>query len=252
MNSQSLVRLCLGLRAEIGDTAVSRLTKLLRSGAVGLSRDPMALTATLRLGARATASVSHLFKQAVECGYSPRELATMLECVLDLGRSSSSEYSELVYTAPRGIPCPGRRTQDVIIELIRDARTDIVLLGYLMTVGAGPVVRELYGARERGVQVLIVANSEEMLRDGLGRLWPSGHLRPALYYRPDLTEDLSSMHAKTLIVDAQRMLVTSANMTSHGLSKNIELGVLVEGRACRDARELIARLIEAGVFRPCG
>jgi phosphatidylserine/phosphatidylglycerophosphate/cardiolipin synthase-like enzyme len=43
------------------------------------------------------------------------------------------------------------------------------------------------------------------------------------------------------------MLVTSANLTYHGLSGNVEVGVLVEGNVAAEAVQLINRLIAEGV-----
>lgn len=41
----------------------------------------------------------------------------------------------------------------------------------------------------------------------------------------------AAMHAKLLIVDRRTALVGSANLTSHGLERNLECGLLVRGGA---------------------
>lgn len=39
----------------------------------------------------------------------------------------------------------------------------------------------------------------------------------------------ASLHAKCAVADEQRLLVSSANLTDYAFTKNIELGLLVEG-----------------------
>jgi hypothetical protein len=89
--------------------------------------------------------------------------------------------------------------------------------------------------------------------------WPFGAPIPRLYYDPRTVEPTStaSLHAKCIVVDDRRALVTSANFTSRGQERKRRgsAGVLVEsekispgivalkevgdvtsGSACRNAR----------------
>ena len=47
--------------------------------------------------------------------------------------------------------------------------------------------------------------------------------------RPPLDNGHASMHAKALVADRSRALVTSANFTGRALDDNMEIGVLVTG-----------------------
>lgn len=49
-------------------------------------------------------------------------------------------------------------------------------------------------------------------------VWPSQH-----------REAGAALHAKVLVVDRQTVLVGSANLTGHGLERNLECGLLVRG-----------------------
>jgi phosphatidylserine/phosphatidylglycerophosphate/cardiolipin synthase-like enzyme len=55
--------------------------------------------------------------------------------------------------------------------------------------------------------------------------------RPHIYYDPRFLSDdsmhRSSLHAKCIIADRQRALITSANFTEAAWLRNIELGVLL-------------------------
>ncbi len=58
------------------------------------------------------------------------------------------------------------------------------------------------------------------------------------------------MHAKVAVADRRVLLVSSANLTQSGVSKNIEAGVLVRGgHAPQRVAEHIGELRTMGVLR---
>ena len=71
--------------------------------------------------------------------------------------------------------------------------------------------------------------------------WP-GKRRPCVYYdpRPVRRQGRGQLHAKLVVADAERVFITSANMTRAAWDDNIELGVLIHDRALAD--ECIAHL----------
>jgi phosphatidylserine/phosphatidylglycerophosphate/cardiolipin synthase-like enzyme len=73
-----------------------------------------------------------------------------------------------------------------------------------------------------------------------------------VYYDPRtvLPRNWVSLHAKCVVVDGRFTLVTSANFTDRGHSRNIEAGVLVEDTAF--AKRFAAQwrgLIDSGLAR---
>ncbi len=54
------------------------------------------------------------------------------------------------------------------------------------------------------------------------------------------------LHAKILSVDDRAVLITSANLTYHGLFSNLELGVVVYGRVAGEVRRHFDRLERQG------
>ena len=58
--------------------------------------------------------------------------------------------------------------------------------------------------------------------------WP-GTKRPQVYYDPrSVRKDLvGKVHAKVVVADEARALITSANLTARAWDDNIELGVLI-------------------------
>ncbi|MNR65073.1 hypothetical protein D3C85_1879750 [compost metagenome] len=54
------------------------------------------------------------------------------------------------------------------------------------------------------------------------------------------------MHAKMLVVDNLELLVTSANLTYHGMGSNIEIGVRIKGEVARKVSRHLFSLEQAG------
>lgn len=85
-----------------------------------------------------------------------------------------------------------------------------------------------------------------------GELWPWPRL-PAIYYDPRSLsgeEDSACLHAKCIVVDDERALVTSANLTTAAQSRNIEAGVLLQDPAfAKSLRLQLEALINRGLVR---
>lgn len=82
------------------------------------------------------------------------------------------------------------------------------------------------------------------------KAWP-GTRRPRVYYDPrSLSLDASEravLHAKAVVVDDERLFITSANLTAAAGERNIEIGVLLRDRSM--ALSVVAyfkRLIDEG------
>ena len=62
--------------------------------------------------------------------------------------------------------------------------------------------------------------------------WPSGARLPEVYFDPRSVADeapvRSSLHAKCVVVDAERVFVSSANFTEAGQQRNIEVGLNIQ------------------------
>jgi phosphatidylserine/phosphatidylglycerophosphate/cardiolipin synthase-like enzyme len=81
-------------------------------------------------------------------------------------------------------------------------------------------------------------------------MWPFGDPKPVVYFDPRTAEERSpvSLHAKCVVIDHEYALVTSANFTDRGQTRNIEAGVAIEDRAFAASLERQwSSLVEAGV-----
>jgi phosphatidylserine/phosphatidylglycerophosphate/cardiolipin synthase-like enzyme len=100
---------------------------------------------------------------------------------------------------------------------------------------------------ERGVETTMFVDSAGGF---IEKNWPFGEPLPSIYCDPRTAELESrfSLHAKCIVVDEIKALVTSANFTDRGQTRNIEMGVLVDdpGLATRLVHQWRG-LIESGL-----
>lgn len=154
---------------------------------------------------------------------------------------------ELVATLPCDAPGIARTTGGVVREMIRSAQKEIVLLGYEFT--DAEVVRELSEATRRNVDTIVVCDRARGVRDRILGLWPSSVAKPRMFIdteRPQAAPH-ASMHAKCILVDEHDLLVTSANLTFHGLRENIEIGLRASGAVAMEARKIFSYLLTTGL-----
>jgi phosphatidylserine/phosphatidylglycerophosphate/cardiolipin synthase-like enzyme len=149
-----------------------------------------------------------------------------------------------VVTSPRS--ARARRVNVVVDELLREARDEIVIVGYELS-----ETRTMARLAERaslGVRVELLVDRVQTSTDALRAAWPRG-AGDAHLYSSAIGEHGRPvrLHAKLLIVDVRRALVGSANFTRSGMRSNIEIGVLLEGSAVATLRSYAGDLIRRGL-----
>lgn len=125
--------------------------------------------------------------------------------------------AELVATLPPYFPLQVRATKFVVREMLAHAKKEIVVLGYELTDSG--LLSSLAEAASRDVTVIVICDRTrgvaQRVREGIG----SNANRVRIFHdkeRPDAAP-YTKMHAKCVLVDEKDVLVTSANMTFHGL-----------------------------------
>jgi phosphatidylserine/phosphatidylglycerophosphate/cardiolipin synthase-like enzyme len=153
--------------------------------------------------------------------------------------ATQEETIEVVWTGPTSHEIPVRRTREVLLELIGVATQRLTVVSFA-AYKVPEVLQGLLEATLRGVDIRLVLESAE---DSHGRLshdaaeaFESLRNSAAFYVWPSdrraSGEGMTgTLHAKAVIADAQAAFVTSANLTGHGLTANMELGLLVRGGA---------------------
>ncbi len=141
---------------------------------------------------------------------------------------------ELVWTGPTTRFVPTRRTEQVLLDLIACATSDIFLVSFV-AYDIHSVVTALDEAVKRGVRIRLLI---EASKDNGGTL--DVDLVPRMRASVPASEIFTwkergepfldgKVHAKAAVVDGVRAFVTSANLTGHALERNMEVGILIHG-----------------------
>lgn len=157
------------------------------------------------------------------------------------------ETIDLSWTGPIQFSVEGRSTQSLIEEMLRNAKKSIVIIGYSITEEGG-VLELISAAMKRGVEVVLVVHSDEESRniEVISKNWLRNP-KPLVYTRErGKTDVYFKIHAKMMVVDSSDLLVTSANLTWHGMSNNLEIGLRVRGKTAEKAYLLVDELIKSG------
>lgn len=177
---------------------------------------------------------------AVGIALAPSAFAWALRAAADMDTwHRTRQRIELVWTGPTPPGSTLRRIDQGLLEVIRRARESIVVVTF--AAWETPLLQAaLREALDRGVRVTFVIETRE---DSGGRL--NGDVRDAmgadlmrrtevyvwpLDQRPrEGDRSRGSLHAKCALADDCLLLVSSANLTEHAMSLNMELGLLVDG-----------------------
>jgi cardiolipin synthase len=143
--------------------------------------------------------------------------------------------AEVVWTGPPTKSLQVRPTRAVVLELIGRARQSVTLVTFASH-DIADLVRALDEARlARGVAVrLIVETRDDTSRgDGPEAAEALRHLPLAVpvyrWPKEQRGPTGAAMHVKCVVRDRTEVLISSANLTSAALDRNMELGLVVDG-----------------------
>jgi phosphatidylserine/phosphatidylglycerophosphate/cardiolipin synthase-like enzyme len=143
---------------------------------------------------------------------------------------------EVVGTGPVESGSSLRATAQVASEMVSHATRYVLVVGYsinfdLLGRGAtGQLLENLKAAATRGVHIRLILHDDPRNKEMFLRAWKGFDQKPQiLTWVGHDTDAMLKLHAKLLVADDTDMLVTSANLTYHGLERNIELGVRLKG-----------------------
>ena len=220
------------------------------------------MTIHRRLQPAARASFDRLFDAWIGLYGGDRfgELAAALEAAAyQAVRQRSLGAVELVCTGPSSPTDGMRATEQVIFDVIRNARTSldiVVFAAYKVPV----LSRAIEAALLRGVRVRFVLESREesegkITFDAAAALATTGahvsevYVWPQSQRTPNERGQRGALHAKFVVADRATLFVSSANLTEHAMSLNLELGVLIRGGAePARATAMIDSMIQRGIL----
>ncbi|MCA9173527.1 MAG: DISARM system phospholipase D-like protein DrmC [Planctomycetales bacterium] len=155
----------------------------------------------------------------------------------------SAESIDLVWTGPKTGLIPTRNTEQAIREVIDEAGKSLFIVSYVFH-SASSIVEGLNEATERGVSLHILLESStrhggavsgDSIK-GMHQAVPNAELY--IWHPNEKAQAAGSLtaavHAKCAVADHRIAFVTSANLTSAAMERNMELGVLVRGGTTPD------------------
>jgi phosphatidylserine/phosphatidylglycerophosphate/cardiolipin synthase-like enzyme len=169
-----------------------------------------------------------------------------------------SETIEIAWTGPTTPSVPVRRTSTILINLIDECKRQLIVMSFA-AYKIPEVVAALRLAADRGVDVVLVLEGAE--ESGGALSFDAKKAFTALrgkvrFFSWPIDQRLGpqgrkgTLHAKAVIADGERALVTSANLTGSALDINMELGLVVDGGSVPSHLSgHIGELISRGILR---
>ena len=161
-----------------------------------------------------------------------------------MSSSSSSETLAIAVTGTAWMGGGVGSVQSAIEELFDEADCEIQIAVYEMTAGATKFLNRLRVCLAGGIRVTMIINRYTdkplPIRNRLeffAKRYPHFEI---LNFQPE--NKMEDLHAKIIIIDRNKALVGSANLTWKGLVGNHELAVMVYGPTASKISELFDKL----------
>jgi len=150
-----------------------------------------------------------------------------------------SQSVELVWTGPDVGAVPVRRTKQAVLQVLDSAKHSITLVSY--AVYNIPHVRQaLVSAAEKGVQIRMIVDTpdrsaSEKEYNNLIAVGGDVASCASLYFWPHEKRGktdggtIGKLHVKCVAADSEWLFLSSANLTEHAFTINMELGLLIHG-----------------------
>jgi phosphatidylserine/phosphatidylglycerophosphate/cardiolipin synthase-like enzyme len=194
-------------------------------------------------------AVAETLRSLAAAGMTPRQMAIVVRGIAEAHEHvpKPSSLFDLVLSGPDLPGVPMADTAAVVHTMLSQASREVLLVGYAVYNGKKlfePLARRMAEVPTLSVTLCLdiarVPNDAnpsadivaKFAREFRSRHWPWERL-PELYYDPRSLEQgaaRASLHAKCVIVDRERALITSANFTDAAQRKNIEVGVVITHR----------------------
>lgn len=207
-------------------------------------------------------------------GMKAQHLAYMLQLLAQERRSAQEQRNaiDLVWTGQEILGTESRDTRVVVQELFSSAKDNILISSYALDKGDKaktlfqPLVERMKNIPELKVRLFL--NIKRPYRDRntsdatllrkfaesfRHEIWPGDRL-PEVFYEPqslsNSNDSLTCLHAKCVVVDDERVFVTSANFTEAAHERNIEAGVLLsDATSAKTMRAQFETLVSRNILR---
>lgn len=201
----------------------------------------------------------HDWQARVPC-VSPAEVAIALRTAARAKWSRETDQAvEIVWTGPRDEDVSFRHTEQAILQVLNSARTRILLVSY--AVYSIPNIQEaVVRAAKRGVTITVIVETPDKLDvqseySTLRALGDDVARCSTVYYWPKEARPVGDnnkigiLHVKCAVADGEWLFLSSANLTRHAFTINMELGLLTKGgKLPGQVEEHFERLVTIGTL----
>lgn len=165
-----------------------------------------------------------------------------------------NENAELAITAPPSFRLKARKIIDVVEDMLKNASRSITLTGYAVSDYFTEMLDTIILQSQKGVYVRLYLNDYEKQKKQLKRLMDLRSKFLRVYdYQKHSDDAMSALHAKTIVVDEKEILVSSANLSYHGMEGNIEMGIRLESKdKSVQIEEVLKEMIRMKMFVELG
>lgn len=195
--------------------------------------------------------ILELKKHFVNCNED--EIMDILSLCVSLYGKEHNETTELVITSPDSFRVKSRKIKDVTYSLVSEAEQNIIITGYAISDYFSEMLDVIIRKSQQGIYVTLYVNDLEKQKSVLERLLSYRSKFLKIYeYQKDEDDKMAALHAKILVVDKEKSLISSANLSYHGMQGNIEMGILIKSvDKAKQIENLLKELVRMKVFVIC-
>ena len=138
----------------------------------------------------------------------------------------------------------------IVSEMISNAAKSITMTGYSISDYLADLLDVIIRKSQQGIRVRFYINDVDRQKDVLdGLLAWCGKFLQIYDYQKQEDDKMAALHAKLIVVDRLTSLVSSANLSYHGMHGNIEMGVLMtSAEKAVKIEDLLNELIRMKIF----
>ena len=183
---------------------------------------------------------------------SDEECDSIVDIMKNISSQNETENSYLTVTAPNSFKLKNQTTYAQIEKLIDSAKKQIIMTGYSISNYFDDFIDKLIAKSTKGVLVQLYLNEfENTVLESKLKIYLGKFLRVYTFNKDD--DRMAALHAKIITIDDCKSLISSANLSYHGLEKNIEIGCVIESqKVATDIRKLLEQLYFQKVFKQVG
>lgn len=182
---------------------------------------------------------------------SEEEITDIISLCMKMYSSKKIEHAELVLTAPDSFRVKVLRTKDTMRNMIENTKKSLTITGYSISDYFAEMLDVIIKKSQQGVYVRIYVNDIEKQKEALDRLMSYRSRFLQIYeYQKQEDDKMAALHAKLIVSDVKKSLVSSANLSYHGMQGNIEMGFLIESHdKAKQIEEVMKEMVRMKV---CG